>query len=83
MLNSKKVAFSALTALTVLGGSAIVSQPSYAVGTVPADVQTAVDNTTATVAALSPIALAAVAAALVPFGAGMALSFVHKVMSKA
>ncbi len=59
------------------------SQPSYAVGEVPQDVQTAVDNTVATVQALSPIALAAVAAALVPFGASMALSFVRKVMSNA
>jgi hypothetical protein len=83
MFDFKKVALSALVVTTVLGSAFAVSQPTYAVGTVPADVQTAVDNTTATVAALSPIALAAVAAALVPFGAGMALSFVHKVMSKA
>ena len=52
-------------------------------GSVPQDVTDAVSETTATVKALSPIALSAIAVALVPFGAGMALSFVHKVMSKA
>ena len=57
--------------------------PSMAVGTVPDDVKQAIDNTTATIDALAPIALTAVAAALVPFGASLALSFVHKVMSKA
>lgn len=55
----------------------------FADATAPTDVTSAVDQTTATVKALSPIALSAVAVALVPFGAGMALSFVHKVMSKA
>lgn len=52
-------------------------------GDVPADVTNSVNETTATVKALGPIALAAISVALVPFGAGMALSFVHKVMSKA
>lgn len=59
------------------------SRADAAAGTVPPDVQTAIDNTTATVAALSPVAIAGVAAALIPFGSSMALSFVHKVMSKA
>lgn len=73
------------SALAGVGASAaglsLISVPAYAVGTVPADVQTAVDNTTATIGALGPIALAAISVALVPFGAGMALKFVRGVMS--
>lgn len=84
-------------ALLVTGISAIsglgllTSAPSMAqsgggsgtAGTAPADVVTAVNNTTATIQALGPIALAAVSVALVPFGAGMALKFVRGVMSRA
>lgn len=61
----------------------ISSRSLAADGSAPQDVTDAVNQTTATVKALSPIALSAIAVALVPFGAGMALSFVHKVMSKA
>jgi hypothetical protein len=80
-LDSKTSALLGLSALVV--GASLIEQPANAAGTVPADVQTAVDSTTATVGALAPIALAAISVALVPFGAAMALSFVHKVMGKA
>lgn len=64
--------------LTALVGFA---RPSKA--EVPEQVQTAITNTTDTIAALAPIGLAAVSAALVPFGSKMALKFVGAVLSKA
>jgi hypothetical protein len=80
-LDKKSAALLGISALAI--GVSFIEQPANAAGTVPTDVQTAVDNTTATVGALAPIALAAITVALVPFGASMALSFVHKVMGKA
>lgn|GEM_PF-5227216 len=81
-MNKKlKIAFvgSALVVTTVLFSQSSKAQTASA----PADVVTAVANTTATIAALEPISIAAISAALVPFGSAMALSFVRKVMSKA
>lgn len=80
MKNKSTLLFGFFTALAI-AFSAIPARADG--GTAPQDVTDAVNQTTATVKALSPIALSAVAVALVPFGAGMALSFVHKVMSKA
>ena len=81
-LNPSIAILSGAVGLTTL--AVFVQTPaSAATGTVPQVVQDAIDNTTATVAALGPVAVAAVAAALIPFGSAMALAFVHKVMAKA
>ena len=51
-------------------------------GTVPAEVQQAIDSSIATVNALSPLALAALAVALIPFGSMLALKFLNMVMAR-
>ena len=70
-----------ITASVLAGGVLFFSYAPPVSAAVPADVSTAVQNTEDTVAALGPIALAAVSVSLVPFGAGMALKFVKGVMS--
>lgn len=82
---SQKTRYSKYLPAAAAGGAvylALESVPASAAGTVPQEVQTAIDNTTATIQALAPIALAAIAAALIPFGSSLALSFVHKIMAK-
>ncbi len=59
-----------------------VTMPQKAEGTVPADVQTAINDSIATVQALSPLALAALAVALIPFGSMLALKFLNMVMAR-
>ncbi len=74
-------------ALTVglIGGilsAGTVGMPQKAEATVPADVQTAINDSIATVQALSPLALAALAVALIPFGSMLALKFLNMVMAR-
>ena len=70
-----------ITASVLAGGVLFFSYAPPVSAAVPTDVSTAVKDTEDTVAALGPIALAAVSVSLVPFGAGMALKFVKGVMS--
>lgn len=76
---------SAFAALTLVSGSVLVANPSFAQtasGTVPTDVQTGIDNAQATVTALSPLALACLVVALTPMGAMLTLRFLNMVLSR-
>lgn len=82
-MSFKKVFLSALLVSSVAFGAVSVStSPASATGTVPADVQTSIDNATATVGALSPLALACLVVALTPFGAMLTLRFLNMVLSR-
>ena len=62
---------------------ALEVQPSLAAGgTVPTDVQTGIDNSTATAQALSPLALACLTVALVPWASMLTLRFINMVLSR-
>lgn len=84
MNSIKKALLSGIVAASVLGSVGIVAQPqpSFATGTVPADVQTGIDNASATVTALSPLALACLVVALTPLGAMLTLRFLNMVLSR-
>jgi hypothetical protein len=72
-------------ALAVITGSSVVavsSLPASAAGTVPADVQTGIDDAKVTVQALSPLALAALTVALIPMGSMLTLRFLNMVLSR-
>jgi hypothetical protein len=85
MLNKrlKKVVFPvvAVVCLTT-GGLVLSSKPSRAAGTVPASVQTGIDNAIATVGALDSLALACLVVALTPLGAMLTLRFLNMVLSR-
>jgi len=72
------LALSLSTGITVLP----LTSPVLAAGTVPADVQTGIDDATATVSALGSISLAALVVALVPFGSMLTLRFLHMVLAR-
>jgi hypothetical protein len=69
-----------------LGAVVIASSPSYAAGggggTVPADVQKGVDDSKATITALSGLSIAALTVALTPLGAMLTLRFLNMVLSR-
>lgn len=56
--------------------------PAGAVGTVPEQVQTGIDDATATIGALSVLALAALTVALTPMGSMLTLRFLNMVLSR-
>lgn len=57
--------------------------PASATGTVPTDLQTAIDNSVSSVNALSPLVLACLAVALIPLGSMLTLKFIHMVLARA
>jgi len=79
----KFAAFTAL-ALAIGCGGAIVFAPSpaRAVGAVPAELQKGVDDSIASVQALSGLAIACLTVALVPLGAMLTLRFLNMVLSR-
>lgn len=64
------------------GGLVLGSKPARAAGTVPASVQTGIDNAIATVGALDSLALACLVVALTPLGAMLTLRFLNMVLSR-
>jgi len=79
----KKQLLPVMLALSLSTGVAVVPfTPVLAAGTVPADVQTGIDDATATVSALGSISLAALVVALVPFGSMLTLRFLHMVLAR-
>lgn len=82
-MNLKKITtISALTIGIAMAGGGVGTLKANAEGTVPTEVQTAINNSTATVNALSPLALAALSIALIPFGSMLALKFMNMVMAR-
>lgn len=82
MKNIKRnLALFVLPLVASAGIGASFSPPAKA-GGVPPEVATAIASSTATVEALSPLALAALAVALVPFGSMLALKFLQMVMAR-
>jgi hypothetical protein len=83
-LDVKKALMAGAICASTLGAVGIVISPqaSYATGTVPTDVQTGIDNATATVGALSGLSLAALVVALTPLGAMLTLRFLNMVLSR-
>jgi len=83
MVKMKKQLLPLMLALSLSTGAAVVPfTPVLAAGTVPADVQTGIDDATATVSALGSISLAALVVALVPFGSMLTLRFLHMVLAR-
>ena len=79
----KKFVTSTALALAIgSGGAMVASSPAHAAGAVPADVQKGVDDSIATVQALSGLAIAALTVALVPLGAMLTLRFLNMVLSR-
>jgi hypothetical protein len=80
----KKFVTSTALALAIgSGGSIVAFAPSaHAAGTVPADVKKGVEDSIATVEALSGLAIAALTVALVPLGAMLTLRFLNMVLSR-
>jgi hypothetical protein len=80
----RKVAASTALAITIGSGGAIaLHQPSaQAAGTVPAELQQGVDDSIASVKALSGLAIACLTVALVPLGAMLTLRFLNMVLSR-
>jgi predicted transcriptional regulator len=72
------------TFLALSGGVLFTSQfpASAATGTVPTDLQTAIDDAVASTKALSPLALACLAVALIPLGSMLTLRFINMVLSR-
>jgi hypothetical protein len=56
--------------------------PARAAGTVPAELQQGVDDSIASVKALSGLAIACLTVALVPLGAMLTLRFLNMVLSR-
>jgi len=80
--NTKKKAGIAIAGLGLTLGLGVALQTEPASATVPEEVQEAIDTSIATVNALSPLALAALAIALIPFGSMLALKFLNMVMAR-
>jgi hypothetical protein len=78
----KFVTTTALALAIGSGGAMVAFSPAHAGGTVPADVQKGVDDSIATVQALSGLAIAALTVALVPLGAMLTLRFLNMVLSR-
>ena len=80
----KKFATSTALALAIGSGGAIVFSPSpvRADGVVPAELQKGVDDSIASVKALSGLAIACLTVALVPLGAMLTLRFLNMVLSR-
>jgi hypothetical protein len=81
----RKFATSTALALAIGCGGAIVLAPSPARadgGTVPAELQKGVDDSIASVKALSGLAIACLTVALVPLGAMLTLRFLNMVLSR-
>lgn len=79
--------FAASTALAIAvgsGGAIAFYQPSANAqgGTVPAELQKGVDDSIASVKALSGLAIACLTVALVPLGAMLTLRFLNMVLSR-
>jgi hypothetical protein len=70
----------------LLAGGIFVSTPAIlpadAAGTVPASVQSGIDQAVATVNALDGLALAALVVSLTPLGAMLTLRFLHMVLAR-
>jgi len=81
----RKFAASTALAIAIASGSAITFyQPSANAqgGTVPAELQKGVDDSIASVKALSGLAIACLTVALVPLGAMLTLRFLNMVLSR-
>lgn len=78
------IALSALALTTAVGVGLSNPQPSFAqaAGTVPADVQKGIDDSKASVQALSGLALVCLVVALTPLGAMLTLRFLNMVLSR-
>ncbi len=83
-MNVKKILLPFTLATVISGGIVVASSPVFAqsAGTVPASVQTGIDNSKATVQALDSLALAALVVALTPMGAMLTLRFLNMVLSR-
>jgi hypothetical protein len=84
-LQMKKFATSTALAIAIGCGGAIAFLPAPARadgGTVPAELQKGVDDSIASVKALSGLAIACLTVALVPLGAMLTLRFLNMVLSR-
>lgn len=78
------ITFTALALTAAVGVGLSNPEPSFAqaAGTVPADVQKGIDDSKASVQALSGLALVCLVVALTPLGAMLTLRFLNMVLSR-
>jgi hypothetical protein len=84
MIQFRKITASTALALAIGTGGAIAlyQTPANAAGEVPVELQKGVDDSIASVKALSGLAIACLTVALVPLGAMLTLRFLNMVLSR-
>jgi hypothetical protein len=83
MNSFRKFVSSTALALVIGSGGVIALAPSaHAAGSVPAELQQGVDDSIASVKALSGLAIVCLTVALVPLGAMLTLRFLNMVLSR-